>query len=456
MYCSFAWFLSNPNFDFYSIYNSVKLTEKYDLILYSIGILNFILFINIHFRNELRKNYIDNLILRLSYVELFWGLVICYLLYFLLGLVIPIYGVALLQQLIYAPSNVNLGVFIIKILSGLTGYTLIWIVISLWLNIRFRNDLILLLLFAVIYGVSFIINLLTKGILFNQFWWIDTLGNRVIVVLPIESIFGWLNLITISILIGVYISKRLLIINLTELYRKGIFAKIAEKFKAYLSMYHYNMIGLLSQRIITFFSVIGLIFVIFLVQIKTANLMILANLYIGVFVPILFSFNQYHLIKIDKEAGMVHNNFLRDISYWKIIFNRWLIMLIPQLILAITFTSILKIYITQIQLSFIVYVLLLNIFCSILNLFISIFTQEGIVANLFLILFVYFQLREDVQNIIASNVWLKKLNIYFNLFDTNYKVEIYYLMLLTFIILMLFYFSKMILIRIKYVDLENS
>jgi hypothetical protein len=153
---------------------------------------------------------------------------------------------------------------------------------------------------------------------------------------------------------------------------------------------------------------------------------------------------------------MVHNNFLRDISYWKIIFNRWLIMLIPQLILAITFTSILKIYITQIQLSFIVYVLLLNIFCSILNLFISIFTQEGIVANLFLILFVYFQLREDVQNIIASNVWLKKLNIYFNLFDTNYKVEIYYLMLLTFIILMLFYFSKMILIRIKYVDLENS
>jgi len=456
IYCSFAWFLGDPHLDMLSIYNSLKLTGKYDIVLYSVVLLNFILFINIHFRNELKKDRRDNISLRLTNREILWGLTFCYLIYFLAGFVVPIYGTALIQQLYYAPGNVSILVFVIKIICGITGYTIFWITISLLLNIRFRNDTGVLLLFSIIYTASFIVNFLTKGLLFDQFWMIENVSNRAVIILAVYKGLAWLGFILLSILIINRISKSLNNIDLSLPYRKGIFSKTAEKLKAYLSMYHYNMIGLSNQRILTFFSFIGLIFIIALVQIKTADLLVMGNLYVGVFVPVMFSLNQYHLIKIDKDAGMVHNNFLRDLSYWKIIFNRWFILIIPQLIIAIIYTLILKVYVPQIQFSFFVYIILLNIFCSIFNLCISIFTQAGAAANLFLVFFIYLQLREDVQKVIVSNHFLNGINIYYDILHTGYKVEVKYIGLLVLTIGILVYSSKIFLSKIKYVDIENT
>jgi len=432
----------------------LRLTKNYDLILFSIALLNYILFINVHFRDQLKGENYNLLALRLTNNEIFWGLVFVYMLYFVVGFAIPAYGCAFIQQLYYAPTKIDISIYLIKICSVVTSYLLFWTVFSLWLTILFRNDFIMLLIFIVVYFFSIVLNLLTNGLLFNQNWLIDSLNNGITLGNSMENIIIWLLFILTTILLGMYISRNLKKLSLVEKYKSGIFSMAAGKLKAFLSMHHYNMMGLSNQRIITFFIIIGFIFIILLVKNENTDLLLMGNLYVGVLVPILFSFNQYFLIKIDKDAGMVHNNFLREMSYARIILSRWLILLLPQLLMAVILTLILKIYITQIHFSFIIYIILLNIFFSLINLCFSIITQAGMAANLFLLFFVYVQLREDVQNLINSNFFLKKINVFYSLLHTDYIVGTYYLFLLLIVVMILIYLSKRMLDRIKYVNVD--
>ncbi|MEO8233348.1 MAG: hypothetical protein ABI638_13775 [Ignavibacteriota bacterium] len=456
IYLSFAWFLSTPNLDFSSVYNSLRLTKNYDLILFSVALLNYILFVNNHFRDELITESYNLLAVRLTNNEIFWGLILVYLIYFLVGFATPFYCTALFQQLYYAPSKVELSIFLLKILSILTSYLLFWTVFSLWLKLLFRNDIIELLIFVFVYCIFLVFNLLTSGLLFNQTWFIDNIFSSLSSGNWSEKMIIWLLFISISIVLGKHISRKLTRLNLIEKYKIGIFSTIAGKLKAFLSMHHYNMIGLSNQRILTFFTTIGFVFIVFLVQNKNFDLLLLGNLYIGVFVPVLFSFNQYYIIKIDKDAGMIHNNFLREIPYARIILFRWFILLLPQLLVALLLTLTLKVFIVQIHYSFVIYIILLNVLFSLINLCFSIATQEGMIANIFLLFFVYVQLREDTQNLINSNLFLKQLNIFYNLLQPEYVVELHYLFLIMAVVAFLLYSSIKMIGRLKYVSLSNS
>lgn len=453
IYFSFSWFLAKPPLDTSAIYNSQKLTLYYDTILMSLAFFNFLLFVITHFNREMEKREIIGI--RLSTKEIFWGLIISYLLFFFFGFVLPAYGIALIQQIIYAPLNINISIYFLKIISGLLGYTFLWIIISIWLFVKFRNDFTVLVIIVLLYLISLFVQFISNGLIFNQYWINSIFTDNNSFYFIITRIVAWFTVVLLSILLGNRIAKYLSQIEFAPPYRKGIFAKIANKCNAYLSMHHLNMMGLSSQKILILFSFIGFIFILFLIRNPQANLIIIAKIYLGAFIPILFSFNQYYLIKIDKEAGMVHNNFIRKISYTKIIFNRWLLLLIPQLLITLFFSLIISIFAQTLPFSFIIYILFLNVFCSLINLFFAVFTQTNSTANLFLLFFVYIQLRDDIQSFFISRNWLNKLNVFYTLLQENNNIPLEHWFIMIGLILVMIFLTVKSLRKINYADLKT-
>ncbi|MBI5473341.1 MAG: hypothetical protein HY961_13435 [Ignavibacteriae bacterium] len=404
LYYSVAWLMAEPEFDPAAIYSSNRLTSVYDVVLMSIVFLNFLFFIVSHFRSELKLGRREILASRLTNEKLFWGLVVSYLLYFLLGFALPAYATALVQQLLYAPANVRPAVFGLKALCGVFGYILFWIVATVSVFTRLRNEFGTLVIVAFLYGVSQFANIFFQGQVFNQFWILTERDSP-------QAYITWLCCIFAAILVGQHEARKILHVELTEPFGKGILARIAERMGADISMHHFKMMGLSSRKILGFFSFVGLLLLIPLFGRKDANLLPLAKIYFGALLPCLFSFNQYHLIRIDWDAGMMHNNFLRSIPYSHIIMNRWLLMLLPQLLATFTYIVLFGFFVQTFPAEFTLYLLALNVFFSIINLCFAVISQTSGVANLILLFFVYIQLRDDVQTFFASRTWLTELNI---------------------------------------------
>lgn len=416
VYISFAWFLANPLLDPSAVYNSSKLTLYYDAILMSLGILSFLLTALGHFRNSFQRRRGELLAVRLSHTQIFWGLVTSYILFFFIGLSIPFYGAALTQQLVYAPGHVTYSVFLLKITSGFTGYVLFWLVATLALFTKLRNDFTVLVIFVVAYGASFILQFLLDGLAFDHFWlvliWQETKASWQA---SVGSFVAWLGILAVAYFIGNSIAKRLQHVELVESFKKGLFVRFSEKLGSHLSMHHLKMMGFQNQKILTLFALVGLAFTLVLLTNPRGELIVFGKLYLGALLPILFSFNQYYIIQLDRDAGMVHNNFLRAMSYPHIVFHRWALLLVPQILVALIFSLLIMVVTGKLSMTFIVYLLFLNIFCSLFNLVFSVLTQSSGPANVALLLFVYVQLRQDVQDFFASHSLLSTFNLFYPL-----------------------------------------
>lgn len=410
VYLSFAWFLTDPSVDPTAIYNSEKLTSNYDMMLTSIMMMNYLLFVIHHFRREWRVPRRDILASRWTSRRLFWGMVASYLIFYLVCFVLPTYGTALLQQLVYAPRNVRWSVFLLKTSTGIVGYTLFWILVAIWCITRLRNEFLSLVVLSVTYAGSQFLNLISQGALFSQYWLFKVIRSNELSA-QWESGIAWLAMMVLSYLFGGREEKRILLIEINEPYRKGMLSHLAGWLGADLAMHHYRMMGIASQKVLMFFTVTGLLLLIPLISRTDVNLMPLARIYLGAFVPVLFSFNQYFLVKIDRDAGMTHNNFLRKIPYFRIILNRWMVLLAPQLVVQLVFILIVSTLAQPLPISFVLYVLLLSVLCSLTNLCFAITTMTNAVANLFLLFLVYLQLRDDVQCLLESSSFLSQLNI---------------------------------------------
>ncbi len=411
VYSSFAWFISAPPFSFNAVYMSQRIIDSYNFVLMSIAFLTFLLFVVAHFREALQTGKKEIPLSRLTKRKIFWGLVFSYLLFFFLGYVIPSYIVALVQQLVYAPKKIDLLVYLINSLNLFTGYSFFWIILTLILFAWFKNDFVVLFVILITYGLASFLSLYTQGVLFNNYWLSSLLSKN-----PPEriaqSILVWAVFMTSIIISSIFISKKILDIDLSDPFKKGLFVRLLDKFRLDLSMHHLKMMGLGSQKILAFFTLLGLSQIIVLLSMPNANLLPFAKIYIGAFLPILFSFNQYYIVSIDREAGMIHNNFLRRMCYRRIVLNRWLVLLIPQLLISLIFLIIFSVFGKALPVSFIFYVLLLNIFCSAFNLFLGVLTNKTGVANLILLFFIYVQLREDFQNIFSANSIISDFNIF--------------------------------------------
>jgi len=415
-YFSFAWFLAHPLLDPSAVYSSSKLTSYYDAILMSLGILSFLLTALGHFRRALQRGRREFLAVRLSNKQIFWGLVTSYILFFLIGFSIPAYGAALIQQWVYAPGNVTYSVFLLKITSGFTGYVLFWLVATLALFTKLRNDFTVLVIFVVTYGASFILQFRLDGLAFDHFWfaslWDGTRASWQGMVGPSAA---WLGILGVAFFLGNSIARRLQYVELLEPVKKGLFVRLAERLGSDLSMHHLKMMGLQNQKILTLFALVGLAFTLVLLINPRGELIVFGKLYLGALLPILFSFNQYYIIQLDRDAGMVHNNFLRAMSYPHIVFHRWALLLVPQILVAMSFAVLVMIITGKLSITFIAYLLFLNIFCSLFNLLFSVVTQSSGPANVTLLLFIYVQLRQDVQDVFTSLPLLNTFNLFYPL-----------------------------------------
>ena len=410
IYLSFAWFLADPSVDPTAIYSSERFTSNYDLILMSVMMMNFLLFIVLHFKREWKASRRDILASRWTARRLVWGFVVSYAIFYLLAFVIPTYVVALVEQLICAPRNVRSIVFLLKASAGIVGYSLFWIIVSVWCATRLRNEFVSPIVLFFVYAASQFSNLISQGLWFNSYWLASAV--RPLVIGPYwQAGLAWLAVTAIGVALGVRLERTILQVQLNEPYRKGMLSRLAQWSGADLAMHHYRMMGLSSQKVLAFFTAAGLLLLVPLFGRTDANLMPLAKVYLGAFVPVLFSFNQYFLIKIDREAGMTHNNFLRTIPYSRIILSRWLLLLAPQLGVELVFILIASALGQPFPFAFILYVLALNILCSAVNLLFAVTTMTNAVANLFLLFLVYLQLRDDVQHFLASSSFLSQLNI---------------------------------------------
>lgn len=191
------------------------------------------------------------------------------------------------------------------------------------------------------------------------------------------------------------------------------------------------MIGFENQKLIAFFVLLGLFSFLPLLKKEGIDILPLVQIYLGGFIALFFSFNQYYLIKIDIDAGMIHNNYLRALPYTRIIINRWLVSLILHIITLLI--SILVVYVSGIKFSLekILYIIVLNIFCSLLNLMFAVVILINAAANMLLILFVYGQLIDDVQRFISKYPLIQSFNIFSPLLmESETSIELWAFLLL--------------------------
>ena len=342
-----------------------------------------------------------------------------------------------------------------KFSIGLTGYIIFWIVITIGLFVWLRNDFVVLIIIIPAYLFSILLNVFSDGLYFNQHWIDNIFLSKNSSNLILNHFFFWLFIILITILIGNFLIKKIPFIDFFPPYRTGLFARLANFFKTYLSKHHLNMMGLANQKILTIFSLLGLIFIIYIIRNPNAQMIVLAKIYLGAFIPILFSFNQFYIIEIDRDAGMIHNNFTRQTEYFRIILNRWFLLLIPQLIISALYSLVVSLFAQELSISIIIYILLLNIFCSSFNLLFAIKTRTNITANLILLFSVYIMLRDDVQCFLISYNWLNKFNIFYALLQDKHVILLEHWIICLILIFVFIFLSKLFLQRISYVVLES-
>jgi len=93
--------------------------------------------------------------------------------------------------------------------------------------------------------LSFLFFALSGGEVFNNYWFVTKSSN---------AIYYWM----LSFVL-VYLLNKLSILlfsslTVTERFTKGVFAIISKKLGFNLSMFHYRMLGLSSQKVLWFFS----------------------------------------------------------------------------------------------------------------------------------------------------------------------------------------------------------
>jgi hypothetical protein len=396
-----------------AVHSSEKLTLSYDLVLYSLGLMHFTLVVIRHFRYSMQRERREMLAARLSNGQIMRGLTVSYVLFFFIGFSIPIYAVALFEQLYYAPQNTQLFVFVWKSLAPLGGLLLFWIVLALFLIIRFRAEFTALALFVLAYALLFFGGRIASPFFLTP---LGILSLALFEELPLQEIIlpflGWLFFTGVALWYGSKISRNLLTIELADPFRKGLSARLSETMGAFLAAHHFKMMGLESQKILAAFAFAGLVLVLIAVGNPGANLIVFAKIYLGAFMPILFSLNQYYVIQLDRDAGMIQSNSLRSMSFPRIVLNRWKLLLLPQLLTTLVCALIVARYTGQLSWTIVPYLLLVNIFCSLLNLFFAAVSRTGGVSNVALLFLVYLLLREDVQTWLDSTQYLTYFNVF--------------------------------------------
>lgn len=382
--------------------SSEEVLSSYNMIIMSLVTVNSVYFIISHFRETLNSSMRDALIARLGKYKYFWGLMTCYIVYLTVFNIIPLYLTALLQQLLNSHSGIDLQYYLTSYASAAweAGFwpVLLSVIIIVWL----KNDLLTLLVWAGFYlvtkGASAVLSMYKTSDGTNPFSGVPLIINSVLLLLTIVT--------------GVIICRRLTEYEYNEKISGGIFAFIAGRLRFELSKFHYRMLGLKTQSLYLIFGSAGFILTLSFMSGMGADNTVICKIFSAVFLPLMFSFNQYNLVAVDLESGMAAVNILRKTGYEGVVLNRWFTMLVPQIVFSLLFSFLLINSAAGPGIPFVILVLMLNFLFSSMNLFLAVtFSRPGY-ANFIVGFIAYIMLREDIQKAVTSNPFLNTVNIF--------------------------------------------
>ncbi|HEX2866283.1 MAG TPA: hypothetical protein VHO03_04535 [Ignavibacteriales bacterium] len=402
LYGLICWMIADVTIKSQGLISGKEILKSYDTIILFLVLINCIYFIITHFRETLNSRIRDAEILRLGRYKYFWGLAAAYFIYFAVFNAAPLYLTAFVQTIVNSSSAFYFSDYFNALLSTAFRAGLWPIALSLILIVWIKNDLLALIVWTAVYltvtAISVISGLYKTGE-----------GNAPLSAVPLIA-SSVISLLTFAG--GFLISRRLTEYEYNEKISGGIFSLIAHKLGFVLSEFHYKMLGLKTQSLYLIFGLLGFVFVLSLTEGMGANNTVISKMYVAVFFPLLFSFNQYNLLAVDIDSGMIATNVLRKSGYARIVLNRWFTMLLPQTVFAVVFSFFIIGSTNGLNVSFLALVLVLNILFSSMNFSLSVFFMRPGFAN-FTVGFVgYLMLREDVQKVISSSELLRNVNLF--------------------------------------------
>ncbi|MCU7492984.1 MAG: hypothetical protein HF312_08710 [Ignavibacteria bacterium] len=402
LYGVICWMVTDMAIKSQGFVSGKAILKSYDTIVLFLVLINCIYFIITHFRESLNSRVRDAEVVRLGKFRYFWGLIATYFIYFVVFNVLPLYLTAFVQNIISSTSAFQFSDYIFALLSTALRAGFWPIVLSVILIVWIKNDLMTLIAWTAVYlmvtAISVISGLYKTGDGSTPLSTVPLIANIAVSILTIGG--------------GFIISRRLTEYDYNEKISGGIFPYIAHKLRFVLSEFHYKMLGLKTQSLYLIFGLLGFAFVLSLTAGMGANNTVISKIYVAVFFPLLFSFNQYNLLAVDIESGMIVTNVLRKTGYSRVVMNRWFTMLLPQAAFAVIFSFFLASSFDGLNISFLVLVVMLNLLFSSMNFSLSVFFMRPGFANFTVGFIAYLMLREDVQTVISSSKLMSYVNVF--------------------------------------------
>jgi hypothetical protein len=354
-----------------------------------------------HWKEELAPDRRDIVRLRLGNGGIVIGLFCSYWLFWICTCVLPMMLCASVQQMFAGVQYLVLPTVLEYTLSAAcTGFIPFLITCALLLYSMRRNEplMVFFLLLATLMG--FILKTVSGGVVGDGLW---------IAHPSIGTALVWCAAMAGAVSIIYRFQRQMETIVLTDSFHRGLSTRLFEYVGWSASAFHARLMNMSHALVIAAFSGLGMLLIIPLAR-QNSSFTTMANIYLGAFVPLLFALRVGFAIEVDAKAAVADVVGLRQKPYWRIVFHRWLILLMPVVTTVVCLGMLLWLFTPHIGFDNIVYCVLLGVFWQTLALALTLLIPHSGAWQIALSLIVYGQLRDDVQRLIHHSP-LQDLNI---------------------------------------------
>lgn len=409
LYCSLAWFL--VGLEPTTIFRTDLVCEHYNFLLQTFGLLTCVLAIVGHWREELRPDRRDMLRLRLGNTGTVAGLFCAYWCFWACACVLPMMLTAAAQQFLAGVQYVDVIMFLHYLCASVfTGFAPLWLACGLTIfTIRRNEPLTVFVLLLVIAGAA-VLKQVSGGLLFDSLW--------------LEHPSVWLALVWVSSLVSITMiifqfQRHLETLSLDDTLGRGLSMRLFVLFRWHMSAFHTRLLNMSHALVLALFSALGLMIIIPLVR-QSPSFSQMANIYLGAFVPLLFGLYVGSVVEVDTKANLAETIRIRSQAYWRIVLNRWCVLLLPMAVTTIGLGAALWVWTPHYAIGMVVYCVLLGVVWQAIALAVSLLVRRSGAWQIVLSLLVYIQLRDDVQQAMNTSL-LQIINIVAPLFITTHS-----------------------------------
>jgi|GEM_PF-3911964 len=409
LYCSLAWFL--VGLEPTTIFRTDLVCEHYNFLLQTFGLLTCVLAIVEHWKDELRPDRRDLMRLRLGNTGVVLGLFCSYWCFWVCAAVLPMMLTAAVQQILAGVQYIDVIILLHYLCaSAFTGFAPLWLAFSLAIFTMRRNEpLTVFALLLVIAGAA-VLKQVSCGLLFDSLWlehpsvwlalfWCSSLGSIAMIIFRFQ--------------------RRIETLSLDDTLGRGLSTQLFALVRWNMSAFHARLLNMSHALVLALFSVLGLMVIIPLVR-QSPSFAQMANIYLGAFVPLLFGLYVGSVVEVDTKANLAETIRSRSQAYWRIVLNRWCVLLLPMAVTTIGLGAALWVWTPYYAIGMVVYCVLLGVVWQAIALAVSLMVRRSGAWQIVLSLLVYIQLRDDVQQAMNTSL-LQIINIVAPLFITTHS-----------------------------------